>query len=202
MSLNRAAYKVAPMLLRRSLRGSRPIQSRLPAVAILIPRLPLSTETSSSRGSGNGAPPPGFNIELAKRPIQKEARDAAKPAQDSKSAAAEATGQESIPKTTSNAVPETGGAGALSSTELAAEKATLKSDDKSMAKKKDEEKKPTIWQRVKKEVIHYWDGTKLLAAEVNISSRLALKMAAGYELTRREHRQVRPPSHCDKRLLT
>lgn len=37
---------------------------------------------------------------------------------------------------------------------------------------------------------HYWDGTKLLAAEVKISSRLALKMAAGYELTRRENRQL------------
>ena len=48
----------------------------------------------------------------------------------------------------------------------------------------------TIWQKVKHEVMHYWDGTKLLATEVRISSRLALKMAAGYELTRREHRQL------------
>jgi len=48
----------------------------------------------------------------------------------------------------------------------------------------------TLWQKVKHEVQHYWDGTKLLATEVRISSRLALKMAAGYELTRRENRQL------------
>jgi LETM1 and EF-hand domain-containing protein 1 len=45
-------------------------------------------------------------------------------------------------------------------------------------------------QKIKHEVQHYWDGTKLLAAEVKISSKLALKMAAGYELSRREHRQL------------
>jgi hypothetical protein len=32
--------------------------------------------------------------------------------------------------------------------------------------------------------------TKLLATEVRISSKLALRMAAGYELSRRENRQV------------
>lgn len=48
----------------------------------------------------------------------------------------------------------------------------------------------TIGQKIKKEAQHYWDGTKLLATEVKISTRLALKMAAGYELSRREHRQV------------
>jgi LETM1 and EF-hand domain-containing protein 1 len=50
--------------------------------------------------------------------------------------------------------------------------------------------KLTIWQKVKREAVHYWDGTKLLATEVKISSRLALKMAAGYELSRRENRQL------------
>jgi LETM1 and EF-hand domain-containing protein 1 len=58
------------------------------------------------------------------------------------------------------------------------------------AEGKKEEKKLTIGQKIKKEIQHYWDGTKLLAAEVRISSRLALKMAAGYELTRRESRQL------------
>ena len=53
------------------------------------------------------------------------------------------------------------------------------------------EKKLTIWQKVKKEAIHYWDGTKLLGKEIRISFRLALKMAAGYELSRRESRQLR-----------
>ncbi|KAK2073868.1 hypothetical protein P8C59_008113 [Phyllachora maydis] len=52
------------------------------------------------------------------------------------------------------------------------------------------EDKPSLMQRIKHEILHYWDGTKLLATEVKISSRLALKMAAGYELTRRENRQL------------
>lgn len=64
--------------------------------------------------------------------------------------------------------------------------------DKNVAEEKKVTKKLTIGQKIKKEAQHYWDGTKLLATEVKISSRLALKMAAGYELTRREHRQVGP----------
>lgn len=66
--------------------------------------------------------------------------------------------------------------------------------EKSAAEEKKETKKLTIGQKIKKEAQHYWDGTKLLATEVKISSRLALKMAAGYELSRREHRQVCPRS--------
>lgn len=58
-------------------------------------------------------------------------------------------------------------------------------------KKKKENAKLTLWQKVKKEASHYWDGTKLLGVEVKISTKLAIKMAAGYELSRREHRQVR-----------
>ncbi|EGP87300.1 uncharacterized protein MYCGRDRAFT_100323 [Zymoseptoria tritici IPO323] len=67
--------------------------------------------------------------------------------------------------------------------------AEQKTEKKEVAKKKDDKKK-TLWQKVKHEAQHYWDGTKLLATEVKISSRLALKMAAGYELSRREHRQL------------
>ena len=79
----------------------------------------------------------------------------------------------------------------MSVTELAATKAAEGKDSTKVAKAEKEQKKLTIWQKVKKEVLHYWDGTKLLATEVRISSRLALKMAAGYELTRRETRQLR-----------
>lgn len=76
--------------------------------------------------------------------------------------------------------------------ELAAKKAAepAQSASTSVANKKEESKKLTIGQKIKKEIMHYWDGTKLLAAEVKISSKLALKMAAGYELSRRENRQV------------
>ncbi|GAB1213765.1 hypothetical protein ATERTT37_002918 [Aspergillus terreus] len=63
-------------------------------------------------------------------------------------------------------------------------------ENKKVTEEKKEQKKLTIGQKIKKEAQHYWDGTKLLATEVRISSRLALKMAAGYELSRREHRQL------------
>ena len=58
------------------------------------------------------------------------------------------------------------------------------------AVEKKEEKKMTLGQKIKHEAQHYWDGTKLLATEVRISVKLAMKMAAGYELSRRENRQV------------
>ena len=51
-------------------------------------------------------------------------------------------------------------------------------------------KKMTIWEKVKHEAHHYWEGTKLLGLEIKISCRLLLKMNSGYELTRREYRQL------------
>ena len=51
-----------------------------------------------------------------------------------------------------------------------------------------------VWAVVKKEALHYWHGTKLLGKEVRISARLLRRLVAGKKLTRREHRQVRPPS--------
>ncbi|CDK29283.1 unnamed protein product [Kuraishia capsulata CBS 1993] len=51
-------------------------------------------------------------------------------------------------------------------------------------------KKLTVWEKVKHEAHHYWDGTKLLGLEVKISSKLLIKMASGYELTRREYKQL------------
>jgi LETM1 and EF-hand domain-containing protein 1 len=75
--------------------------------------------------------------------------------------------------------------------ELAADKAAAaKAEDKKLEEAAKKPKKLTIWQKIKHEAQHYWDGTKLLATEVRISSKLALKMAAGYELSRREHRQL------------
>lgn len=63
-----------------------------------------------------------------------------------------------------------------------------KSKKEAADSKKD--KKLTLGQKIMKEVHHYWDGTKLLATEVRISTKLAFKMAAGYELSRRETRQL------------
>ena len=81
----------------------------------------------------------------------------------------------------------------MSVAELAANKAAAanKAEEAKVVKAEKEQKKLTLWQKIKKETAHYWDGTKLLGTEVKISSRLALKMAAGYELTRREDRQLK-----------
>lgn len=77
-------------------------------------------------------------------------------------------------------------------TESDASPAKLANGKEAAVDKKDDQKgKKTLWQRVKHEVQHYWDGTKLLAVEVKISTRLAVKMAAGYELSRRENRQLK-----------
>ncbi|KAK9376144.1 LETM1-like protein-domain-containing protein [Lipomyces chichibuensis] len=55
------------------------------------------------------------------------------------------------------------------------------------------EKKPqsSLWTKIKDVIQHTWDGTRLLGVEIKISLKLAMKMLAGYELTRREGRQLK-----------
>ncbi|KAI1451964.1 LETM1-domain-containing protein [Annulohypoxylon moriforme] len=155
-------------------RQNRQLPSDLMARALLIPIRSISTERHSV-GPHNG-PPPGFNAEQAKKPLPKT-ETSTKKASDAKTepskdvAAAKAT-QPSV------AEPKT-------LTELAAKK-----DAEVDKQEEKQEKKLTLGQKIKHEIQHYWDGTKLLATEVKISSKLALKMAAGYELTRRENRQL------------
>ncbi|KAJ5718244.1 LETM1 domain-containing protein mdm28 [Penicillium malachiteum] len=110
-------------------------------------------------------PPPGFNAEQAKKPLPQDQAQS---------------------QTTKPAKPETVEPSKVS----AAAKAVAVDSPKNLAEEKKDAKKLTIGQKIKKEVQHYWDGTKLLATEVKISTRLAVKMAAGYELSRREHRQL------------
>ncbi|KAI0397470.1 LETM1-domain-containing protein [Xylariaceae sp. FL0594] len=152
--------------------------------ALLIPLRSISTERHSSGVRSD--PPPGFNAEQAKKPLPKEDPAAAsRLTAEGKSDAAE-----SLPTSTAKEAAQPSiddpSLDAKSLSELAARKA------QDVEKKEDKpEKKLTLAQRIKHEIQHYWDGTKLLAAEVKISSKLALKMAAGYELTRRENRQLR-----------
>lgn len=47
------------------------------------------------------------------------------------------------------------------------------------------------WSKVKHEASHYWNGSKLLAKEVRIASRLQWKLLHGDSLTRRERRQLK-----------
>lgn len=63
----------------------------------------------------------------------------------------------------------------------------------------------TRWERikrtVKKEALHYWHGTKLLAKEVRISAKLLAALLRGRKLTRREHRQLKRTTQDLLRLI-
>ncbi|XP_065828073.1 mitochondrial proton/calcium exchanger protein-like [Oscarella lobularis] len=68
------------------------------------------------------------------------------------------------------------------------------SPESSPKSRKDSEKseqivKPSIWQRIKGEALHYYSGFKLLYYDVKISSRFLLKSMRGETLTRRERKQ-------------
>jgi LETM1 and EF-hand domain-containing protein 1, mitochondrial len=170
-----AAMRATSMHLARNVRN---LNARSPALAILVPMRNLSTAPHATPGGGGppGGPPPGFDAEKAKRPLPKEEANVR-----AKSKAAEQV--EDLKKTAKEASEHP-----TSLSQLAVEREKEEGLEKKDAKK--EEKKLSLGQRIKKEIQHYWDGTKLLATEVKISSRLALKMAAGYELTRRENRQL------------
>ncbi|CCE64450.1 hypothetical protein TPHA_0H02470 [Tetrapisispora phaffii CBS 4417] len=51
--------------------------------------------------------------------------------------------------------------------------------------------KPPLMQRIKHEVKHYVNGTKLLGYEIKVSTKLLIKFSQGYELTRREQNQLK-----------
>ncbi|VEU24116.1 DEKNAAC105450 [Brettanomyces naardenensis] len=48
----------------------------------------------------------------------------------------------------------------------------------------------TLKQKISRELNHYWHGTKLLGYEIKLSTRLLIKMLSGYELSRRETKQL------------
>ncbi|KAK6613158.1 mrs7 family protein [Botrytis cinerea] len=181
-ALQRSSLSPTAAYLRRN---ARTLPSQMPALAILIPRRGVTTDTHTS-GGANGAPPPGFNAEQARKPIKETPISSNA---TSKAAAKQAGKHEidSIPSNEATGVAKTDASEGLTLSELAG--STGKSVEKPDGEKA--EKKLTLGQKIKKEAAHYWDGTKLLGTEIKISSRLALKMAAGYELSRREHRQLR-----------
>lgn len=174
--------------LRNNIRHLPPHQQIL---AVLHRRQPYSTETSTHGSAGNGFPPPGFNAEEAKKPPPQDDSKKTAPAKPASDAAASVTAQttQGASQGTVTGVPKTKAMEDKSLAELVADKAAVaKAENAAEAKK--EQKKLTIKQKIMKEVRHYWDGTKLLATEVKISTKLALRMAAGYELSRRENRQL------------
>ena len=168
---------------------TRNLPPPLRALTTFTPHRLYSTETSNTGSGGANFPPPGFNAEEAKKPLPSEedpnitkqnvAPDVASSVQEQTSAAKETGGVSGVAKTKASEDQ--------SLAELATEKAK---HEKQVAETNKEKTKLTMWQKIKKEAHHYWDGTKLLGTEVRISFKLALKMAAGYELTRRENRQL------------
>ncbi|KAK4231238.1 LETM1-like protein-domain-containing protein [Podospora fimiseda] len=173
-ALPRSALLASSILLARN---AHQLRLNNPATALLIPVRSLTTSGTTTHGGPPGGPPPGFNAEEAKKPLPKEPSSSVKAAPQPKPAEVKDAAKKAA--TTPVAADAAATTQPAAPKEAAAEKTVKK-----------EEKKLTIGQKIKKEAQHYWDGTKLLAAEVKISSRLALKMAAGYELTRRENRQL------------
>ncbi|TPP61715.1 LETM1 and EF-hand domain-containing protein 1 mitochondrial, partial [Fasciola gigantica] len=53
-----------------------------------------------------------------------------------------------------------------------------------------EQKKLSMWQKVKKEVAHYYHGFRLLGLEVKIASGICIRLLCGNSLTRRERKQL------------
>lgn len=46
------------------------------------------------------------------------------------------------------------------------------------------------WQHIKKEIHHYWVGSKLLWSEIKITWKILQRVLYGHEMTRRERRQL------------
>ncbi|ORY55496.1 LETM1-like protein-domain-containing protein [Pseudomassariella vexata] len=164
-------------------RYTRNLPANTHALAILVPLRNISTERHST-GPPDG-PPPGFNAAEAKKPLPKDPKDKAPAKRAAEAGSASKQIDHSADSRTAAPPKEKPTGEAKTLTALAAKK-----EMEAIQKEEKQGKKLTLGQRVKHEIQHYWDGTKLLATEVKISTRLAVKMAAGYELTRRESRQL------------
>ena len=172
--------------------NAQDLPQKLRALAILLPRRGYATETSTSGGAGSGFPPPGFNAEAAKKPLPPDELKKSSTSKVASDVASSVADQTTVGKVEGEVtgVAKTKAMEDRSLDELAADKAAAKVEEKKLAESKKEQPKLSLWGKVKREAHHYWDGTKLLATEVRISTKLAVKMAAGYELSRRENRQL------------
>lgn len=63
-------------------------------------------------------------------------------------------------------------------------------ENKAQVAAKPKPKEP-LMQRIKHEIRHYVNGTKLLGYEIKISTKLLVKLVEGYELSRREKNQLK-----------
>ncbi|OJD21365.1 hypothetical protein ACJ73_07295 [Blastomyces percursus] len=162
------------------------------ALAILLPlqhQRGYATQhtTSSPPLEPSSLPPPGFNADQAKKPLPTKTSQKPTPA----SVQPDKTGGEPREQIQVTSTTDSSSVEAMVMEGKDLNYHDVEAAEKKTVEEKKEAKKLTLGQRIKKEAQHYWDGTKLLATEVKISTQLALKMAAGYELSRREHRQLR-----------
>ncbi|KAJ6157454.1 LETM1 domain-containing protein mdm28 [Penicillium chermesinum] len=146
-----------------ALRNGRRYPSQVSALAILVPHRGYATEQSTS---SHIRPPASMLSKQRSR-----------------------SPHDQVQSTQAPAKPENVAPGSTDTKVAASTEAPAAEAEKNASGEK-EAKKLTMGQKFKKELQHYWDGTKLLATEVKISTRLAVKMASGYELSRREHRQL------------
>ena len=197
MSANYRVFGLTPRVLQHGLRGtrgrSRPFDIASSTAVALVARS-LTTDTNTpARGNGT-YPPPGYDAREAKKPLPRDEHSSSKTDTKEKTQAEKVWSEEAksikFPKDQPTAHAKTKAEEQMTLAELALSEKSDKSNDKNLSETKKEKKKLSLMEKIKKEVVHYWDGTKLLAAEVKISTKLAFKMAAGYELTRRENRQV------------
>ncbi|KAG5450672.1 letm1 and EF-hand domain-containing protein 1, mitochondrial [Clonorchis sinensis] len=56
--------------------------------------------------------------------------------------------------------------------------------------KQPEGKKLTLWQRAKKEIVHYYHGFRLLGLEIRIATGICFRLLRGHALSRRERKQL------------
>ena len=196
MLSSRYASALAPLVLRNGARTAIARQARLQRQipSLLVAQRQYATETSTNSGNDGNYPPPGFNAEQAKKPLPTDGSRKSSPTTSGEATSVNAQTTQTKSEGSLSGEDKKAAMAQQNVTEVATAKTTAtKAGENKLEEVKKEQPKLSIMQKVKKEVLHYWDGTKLLATEVRISFKLALKMAAGYELTRREHRQL--PRH-------
>lgn len=132
------------------------------AFAIILPQRYYATESSTSQGSaGSDGPPPGFNLDEAKKPLPKDEKKAESSGGPSPTPTIEELKNSNETLTAPGAgkpseVPPTAAVNASTLSELAAQKA--KEDEKQQKLEKAGAPKKTLWQKIAHEARHYWDG--------------------------------------------
>ncbi|KAK9475455.1 LETM1 domain-containing protein mdm28 [Dipodascopsis tothii] len=152
-----------------------------------------STETSSFTGGERPPPPPGLSPARTKKHLQNLTETAGRVPHYDLAEVRRAAPAETVEASVAakKAAAENSAAAAEKDGEAkAAAKAVVAAEAKPLKKVENKYSGKAIWAKVKDELHHLKDGTLLLGAEIKISTKLVFKKLSGYELTRREHRQL------------